>query len=71
MSIHYTKTKPWGKSPEQLKNEKRAKATQQTLKNPMFAKACGVAGVEVTKRQASKFNRKMGLAYRMRGKVNN
>jgi len=45
---------------------KRAEATKATLESGRFQKACGVAGVDVTKRQASKWNRKRGAAYAYR-----
>ena len=34
-----------------------------TYESPQFRKACENAGIEVTKRQASKFRRKFGRAY--------
>lgn len=37
-----------------------------TLSNKGFLKACTTAGVEPTRRQASKYSRKLGLAWRSR-----
>ena len=34
--------------------------------NEVFIKACELAGVTITSRQASKFRRKQGLAYKKR-----
>ena len=34
-----------------------------------FVKACKVAGIEPTRRQASLFRRKLGLAYKVKSKI--
>jgi len=51
---------------DHMEERKRAEATKATLESGRFQKACGVAGVDVTKRQASKWNRKRGAAYAYR-----
>jgi hypothetical protein len=45
---------------------KRADANKTTLESGNFKKACERAGVEPTKRQASRWNRKCGAAYARR-----
>ena len=40
-----------------------AQANKSVLANPIFLKACTDFGVEPTKRQASKFRRRIGKAY--------
>lgn len=46
----------------------REKENQRILKNETFQKACEKAEVEPSKRQASKFKNKKGLAYKF-GKI--
>lgn len=41
----------------------RAKANKSVMENDTFLKACEAAGVTPTKRQASKWRRKRGLAF--------
>ncbi len=38
------------------------------LKSPQFKEACEKAGIPATRRQASRFRRKLGLAYSHRNK---
>lgn len=45
---------------------KRQEANTQVLKSGKFKGACDRAGIEPTRRQASKWNRKKGLAYQHR-----
>lgn len=45
-----------------------AKKNKQILQNDQFKQACEQAGITPTKRQASKFKQKRGLAYMGRGK---
>lgn len=40
-----------------------AEKNQSTQESPSFKKACEAAGIPVTRRQASKFRKKRGLAY--------
>ena len=47
---------------EELK--KRMTANERTLRSPLFQKACELAGIPATKRQASKFNNSRGIAFR-------
>lgn len=45
----------------------RLKSTSRNsahMNSQLFVKACGIAGIPATKRQASKFSRKKGLAHR-------
>lgn len=46
----------------------RAKANANTLASEHFKKCCGAAGVEPTKRQASKWNNGKGLAFKTKTK---
>jgi len=50
-------------------NKDRAKANQATKINPAFQAACSEAGVEPTKRQASKWNHKKGAAYKTKNHI--
>jgi len=54
--------------PDLDKNKKdRENANKQTLENDFFKEMCSNAGVEPTKRQASKYRRNRGIAYRQKG----
>lgn len=46
-----------------LENAKKAVANKARLTSASFKKACENVGIEVTARQASKWNNKKGLAY--------
>lgn len=46
----------------------RAKKNDGVVNSPQFKEACEKAGIEPTRRQASKFRRKMGLAYQNRNR---
>jgi hypothetical protein len=46
--------------------KKKMLTNQDFTKNPLFAAACDLANCRPTKRQASKFRRKTGLAYDQR-----
>ena len=50
-------------------NKDRAKENKSILESENFKKVCELAGINPTKRQASKFKRKNGLAF-MYGKSN-
>ncbi len=45
----------------------RGKKNEAVLKSPQFIAACEKAGIPATRRQASRFRRKHGLAYSHRG----
>lgn len=45
-------------------NAKRAQLNQVILKTYLFIKACELTGARPTLRQASKYRRKKGLAYK-------
>jgi hypothetical protein len=47
-------------------NKLRAKRNQDIMKSEKFRDACVRAGIPVTKRQASRWHHKRGLAYRNR-----
>ena len=47
-------------------NKVRAKRNQDIMKLPIFIKCCERAGIPVTKRQASRWHYKRGLAYKFR-----
>lgn len=49
--------------------KEKTQANKSTLKNKEFLWACKEAGIEPTKRQASKWNNKRGKAYNYRRKV--
>lgn len=44
-------------------NANKAKVNKDTQNNEIFKKACEAVGIEPTRRQASKFRRKRGLAF--------
>jgi len=48
------------------RRHEEAKANKTTLESPAFKKACQTAGIKPTRRQASKFLKKRGLAYSAR-----
>ena len=48
----------------QPQHGERAKLNEAMMKNPVFISACEKAGIPATKRQASKFRRKFGIAYK-------
>lgn len=52
-------------SPESLE---RGKKNEDTMKSSHFKESCEKAGIPATRRQASKFRRKLGLAYRHHNK---
>lgn len=37
--------------------------------DPLFQRACGIAGVLVSRRQASKWNNRKGAAFKVRGRA--
>lgn len=41
----------------------RGRILRHIQENPIFTKACELAGIPATRRQASKFNMRRGLAY--------
>lgn len=47
-------------------NKIRAAANRATMESKVFKSACAVVGIEPTKRQASKWNKKSGLAWNRR-----
>jgi len=47
-------------------NKVRAERNQSILKDPKFRKACEKAGIEPTKRQASRWYHKKGIAFKSR-----
>lgn len=49
--------------------EARTMHNKALLDNPVFLKACELAEIPVTRRQASKFNNGYGAAYAMRFKA--
>ena len=50
-------------------NEEKANKNQSIMKNKIFIKSCENAKLEPTKRQASKWNNKKGLAYKNKMKM--
>lgn len=47
----------------QPQHAERGNKNSKTLKSPNFLKCCELVGINPTRRQASKFNNKRGLAY--------
>lgn len=62
----YDKKRKYPRSGPDLCPRRHDDAVKNTsvLKSPAFKKACEAVGIKPTVRQASKFKRKMGLAYR-------
>lgn len=46
-------------------NIERAEVNKTRKSDPAFVQACANAGVEITKRQASKWNNRKGVAYKV------
>lgn len=60
---------PDGNEPQTLTDFKRASKNLQTQQAPIFRKACELAGVEPTRRQASKWNNGYGAAWNHRSEA--
>ena len=45
-------------------NKDKAKKNKSTMNNKIFKESCEYINLEITKRQASKWNNKKGLAYK-------
>lgn len=52
-------------------HKEREEKNSSVLKNGKFIKACELAGIPATRRQASKWNHSRGLAFNSRFKANN
>ncbi len=53
----------------QPQHKERGLANKSRLADALFTNSCKVAGVEATKRQASKWNNKKGAAYNVANKI--
>ena len=60
---------PCGPDLHEVRKKRGYNANQGTLANEKFKKACELAGVEPTKRQARKWNLGKGKAYSFRNQV--
>lgn len=63
------KLKPCGPDLHGERKRVREGKNKGRLKDPKFLKACELAGVEPTKRQASKWNNQYGAAFARRNHV--
>ena len=52
-------------TPQDPDERKRMEANKATFKSSLFVSACTTAGIAPTERQASKWNLKKGIAYKI------